>query len=234
MAKVLSDLTLMKKDYSQMIKLNQRLRYIASGYYIDWDGTIFMQSSVPFVEKVVTLHDPESIGMFRGTMIMPNALFEFSKNAKKTKLTIKKEDTMIYLGQEDQQELNHAIHIVCPSFDALYAKNNVVDKMYKRFFSTSSEFVQYPDSDKLDILPDEMVKKMCKAQAVYYEYNGTILTLTKHVMLDIKKEDHLSLQRWGYELIENDQYRVSYILTQETELYTVKTLFNKVQKRRVM
>lgn len=236
MARAITQLDEWKKSYSQLVKINQRLRYVSSGYYMDYDGTIYMKSLVPFLEKLITLHEPEKVEDFFGTMVMPNAFFIFSKNAKKTKLTIQKEEEnhQFLFGQEDNDEWKYELNIVNPVHDITYASHNIIDKMYKRFFITQESepgFTQYPDSDNYEELPDDIVKKLQKSEAVYYECNGTTLTFTKHLFLDIKKDDHLSIARMGYEEIENNQYRVYYRMKHITELYTDITLFNALQKR---
>lgn len=242
MPRELTQLDKWKKSYSQLIKINQKMRYISSGYYIDYDGVIYMESLVPFLETVVTLHEPDKVRDFFGCMVMPNALFDFSKQAKKTKLTIAKEDgddnmgPRFLFGQTDNDTITHVLNIVNPIHDITYASNNLLDKMYKRFFTNSKthpEFTQYSDSETFENLPMEMVKKLYNSEAVYYEYNNTVLTFTKHLILDIKKDDQLAIARMGFEHIEKDQFRVYYRLKHTTDLYTSITLFNVLQRMKV-
>ena len=48
-------------------------------------------------------------------------------------------------------------------------------------------------------------------------------------MLDIKKDDDVSISRTCYQVIEDGKRRVFYTLKQVTDLYTCYTIFNTLQ-----
>ena len=230
--KELTEDDILKKQYSSLVKINQRLKNISEGYYISHDGTIHMKSLVDFIEKIVVLHDVEVIDRFLGSMIMPNAFFNFTKKAKKSKLIITPTNTSYHLGQEDDEELTYTINVVNANkeIDMNYTKANIIPKMYKRFFELESDmYEQFPDKDEFHPLTEEETENIIKANPVYLLFHDHKLTLTKHLCLDIKKGDTLSLARYCRQKLDGKHYRVFYMLKHETELYTDYTIFNTLQ-----
>lgn len=230
--KELTEEELFKKDYSSLVKLNQKLKNVSSAYYISHDGFVYMKSLVPFVEKVIQLHEPQKYFRFAGTMIMPNAFFEFTKKAKKTKLTVTQTENCIYLGQDDNEEVQCKINIVNTNngIDKQYVLTNIQPKMYKRYFKLNEDnIIQYEDSNTEHPLTESEIESLCKANPIFLEFNGTTLTITKQLFLDIKKDDCISISRSHYQKIEDGKLRVFYILKHITDLYTCYTLFNTLQ-----
>ena len=222
----------LKKQYSELVKINQKLKNISSGYYISYDGMIYMKSLVPFVEKFIHLHNPEVINKIYGAMIMPNAFFDFTKKAKKTKLTILETESKIHFGQNDTDELVYTINIVNDDelIDKDYIDAKIKPEMYKRFFELNSDkYIQYEDNNIFHPLTEEEVKSMANASVVYLNFNNTTLTLTKQLFLDIKKTDNFSIRRVCYEDIGKGKARVFYMIKQSTELYDIYTIFNTLQ-----
>lgn len=236
--KELSEFDIMKKEYSNLVKINQKLKNISDGYYISHDGNIFMSSLVSFIEKFIHLHNPDDISHYLGSMIMPNAFFEFTKVAKKTKLTIVPTEKGYHFGQDytDDSEFKYFVNVVNPNkeIDMNYVDANIKPKMYKRFFELSSElYVQYDDNDKFyDLTPHE-VESIVDAKPVYFDFNGTGLILTKQLFLDIKKDDTLSIARLCYQKIGDNEYRVFYMIKHTTDLYDSYTIFNVLQSRMI-
>ena len=208
------------------------MKNISDGYYISHDGMIYMKSLVSFVEKFIHLSKPESINKLYGTMIMPNAFFDFTKNAKKTKLTILETEEKIHLGQVDNSDLQHTLNIVNQDerIDKKFIDVNIKPKMYKRFFDLNSdEYIQYEDNDVFHPLTTEEVESLLKSNVVYLDFNNTTLTLTKQLFLDIKKDDTFSIRRVCYMDIGNGKYRGFYMIQQSTDLYDSNTVFNTLQ-----
>lgn len=233
MAKELTREDLIKKQYSELHKINQRLKNISECYYISYDGTIYMKSSVPFVEKMIHLRYPEKINLFYGAMILPNQFFEYAKKAKKSKMTINQNDTSFEFGQEDDPEIYLGIHIVNMNAnnDEEYRKARVIPKMYKRFFELGGdEYTLYKDCGNFTRLTDEQMDAIVNANPVILLYNNASITLTKHLMLDIKKTDMISISRNCYQRIDPRNCRVFYMLKNETDLYDCYTIFNTLQQ----
>lgn len=232
--KELSEFDIIKKQFSKLEKLNQRLKNITSGYYIAYDGTIYMKSLVGFVEKVLHLTNPEEISRFYGCMILPNTFFEFGKNAKKSKLTINATEKAYYFGQTDDDEITLTINIVNPhiEIDNQYINTSIRPKMYKRFF-------EIPTDDKYHVIDQNEIKfrsfteteveEIANANPLFIKFNNCDLTITKHLMLDIKKTDKLLITQIAFIPIDEHMKRMFYMIEQECELYTVNTIFNTLQ-----
>ena len=228
MAKELTHEQIIKKQYSNLEKLNQRLKNISEAYYIATDGTVYVKSLVPFTEKFIHLACPENVEMFQKALIMPNEFFQFTKNAKKTHLTFFEGENKIVFGQDDKEDVNVTISLL--SDDEESNRNTILPKMYKRFFSLNTpEFVPYEDRGTFIDLPEDSTERLLSACPIYYAWNGTELTFTKHLFLDIKKGDRLSISRNCYLPLENGSILVFYMIKQITELYDCYTLFNVLQ-----
>lgn len=228
--KELTEEDIIKKQYSNLVNLNQRLKNISEGYYIAHDNTVYLKSLVPFIEKFIKLKDDIDYSYIKGSMIMPNAFFEFSKNAKKTKLISLRTENGLHFGQNDNEELQYDINILNSNelIDSEYVNAQIKPKMYKRFFELTSD--KYHQLDRLNIeLSEDDVFDLTKARPVYLNAKGSLITLTKQLFLDIKKDDKISIQRMCYQNIENQQYRVFYMIVQETNLYDCFTIFNTLQ-----
>lgn len=239
MAKEMNNLEdIIKKQYSYLYELNQRLKNICSCYYISHAGYIYLKSLNNFSEILIELRYPENVDRFNGSLILPNAFFDFGKKAKKTKLTITEsledDEFGIRLGQIDDSELNYLVNIVNPDYkkDEKYVQERIVPEMYKRFFKLSDPnfYKQYPSEDIEYIrISDEDYKDMLNAKEKLIPYNGTILIFTKQLFADGKKNDLLEFKKLCYESIEDSLYRVFYILKHECDIYTSYTIFSVPQ-----
>lgn len=232
--KELTEFDIIKKQFSKLEKLNQRLKNIASAYYIAYDGTIYMKSLVNFIEKFVHVANPEEIDRFYGCMIMPNELFEFCKNAKKSKLTINATEKAYYFGQDDNDDVKFTINILNSNkdVDMSYIISSIRPKMYKRFFEIYEKtdmYHIYDDDKEFHPFTEIDVDDIASANPVFIKYNNTDLTITKHLLLDIKKSDKLSIARIAYVLIDGGMKRVFYMIKHECELYDTYTIFNTLQ-----
>lgn len=224
----------LKKQYSNLVKINQRLKNISSGYYLAYDGTIYMNSLVSFVEKFIRLNDSDCISEFLGTEVMPNAFFEFTKVAKKSKLTITETDKGFWLGQNDS-DLTFELPIANSnkSIDTTYCKEIISPAMYKRMWTLDNE-EGYTKSKNLIFqdLPKSCVDDLLSPNPVYVEVTtGNKTLLTKHIFLDLKKNDSLSIAKFGEIPIDKSSQRTFYMVKQETDLYTCYTLFNTLECR---
>lgn len=225
---------ILKKQYSNLVKINQRLKNISSGYYLAYDGTIYMNSLVSFVEKFIHLNDPECISEFLGTEVMPNAFFEFTKIAKKSKLTITETNKGFWFGQNDS-DLTFELPIANSdkSVDTTYCKEVISPAMYKRMWTLENE-EGYTKSKGQDFqeLPKSCVEDLLSPNPVYIEITaGNKTLLTKHILLDLKKDDVLLIAKFGEIPIDKTSQRTFYMLKQITDIYTCYTLFNTLECR---
>lgn len=229
--KPLTEFDILKKQYGKLVDLNDRLKYVCSAYYIGYDGVVYMKSLVGFVEKIARLKDPDSLDRFLGCMIMPNALFEFKKKAKKTKLTIELKDNVYYFGQDNTDELTYELNIVNPNkeCDELFLEERIKPQMYKKFFSmNTNKYIQYPEEDFRMISEDD-VALLVGSNPLFLHYNDTELTITRHLFIDIKKDDGVGIRRLNYQVIENKSKRVCYMIKLITDIYDGYTIFNTLQ-----
>lgn len=229
--KPLTEFDILKKQYSALVNLNDRLKYICSAYYIGYDGVVYLKSLVGFVEKIVRLHDADSLNRFFGCMVMPNALFEFKKKAKKTKLTIELKDNVYYFGQDDNEELAHQLNLVNPNkdYDEMFLEERIKPEMYKKFFSMNTdEYIPYPEEDFL-MLSENDTTTLVESNPLFLHYNETELTITRHLFIDIKKNDLVGIRRLNYQNIENNSKRVCYMIKLITDIYDGYTIFNTLQ-----
>lgn len=239
MKKELSEFEIYKKQYSELQKINQRLKNICSIYYIGHTGGIHMKSLVSFLEKVGTLNDPSKVDRFFGAMILPNEFFEFSKNAKKTKLTIDYSDpSQIVFGQDDNDELKLVVHIVNSDkeIDENYMKAKIDPKMgYKRLneLNDPSKYnwipIKTPDGEVFPPVTsytcsEQDVINLASGLPVFIKDDKVTLTLAKQMFLDIKKTDNIAIKWVCFTVIEKGSYRVFYNIQQDTDIYTCNTL----------
>lgn len=225
-----------KKEYSNLYNLNQRLKNISQCYYIGHDGVILMKSLVPFIETIVHPYDLDSIRSFVGAMILPNKFFEFGKNIKKSLLTIDPYYDRIELGQENKPELKYEINIVNRDSgnDDLYQKNQIRPKMYKRFFELENEeFHPFPDKGEFYNLTREEMDILIEPQPLYLDFQGAVLLLTKNLFLDLKKGDQIGICRMCWiEIPEERKDKVYYMIRHDTDIYTSYTIMAMLRKVR--
>lgn len=217
------------KAYSRLYDLNQRLKNISSIYYFD-DGVVYMKSSVPFVESFLELRYPDHYADFNGGTILPNALFNFGKKAKKSKMIISEvEDKEGHRFNFEEGELNYTLNIIPQTMEDLKKNLN-----YKRIFDIQDESkyeVFESDYYPLDVA---QVEDICNAK--YIEVilpTGDLIPLTKHLMLDIKKGDYIQIAKVARQVInkEKNEYRLFFLINHDTDLYTKYTLFNKISSK---
>lgn len=220
--------------YSKLCNLNQRLKNISECYYIAYDGSLFMKSLIPFMDVFAKLHDPESLKPFHGGMILPNAFFNFSKKAKKKQLTFDEKtdtDTSITFGQANDN-LSYKLNLVNqdPNVDKQFIDDRIIPKMYKRFFELhTSKYTLTKNAPKIE-LPEEDVDKLISASALYVNYEDEELVITKNLLLDLKKGDSVTIEKYCTQMIDDKNMRVIYMLTHTTDIYTSFSIFGLLKK----
>ena len=232
--KELTEAEIHKKEYSVLVNINQRLKNICEGYYISHDHRVYIKSLVPFIETLIILNDEvfNTLSLFKGSMIMPNAFFDFTKRAKKTKLSINPTLQSVYLGQNDTDEIAHKINIVNSDInsDDAFIQTQIIPSMYKRLFALQEDsYIQYDDCETYYTLSDYEIETLLNANPIYLMVHEKPLTLTKQLILDLKKDDQLAIARTCFKEIEDGKKRVFYTLKHITDLYIGYTIFNVLQ-----
>lgn len=214
------------KAYNRLYNLNQRLKNISSIYYFG-DGVIYMKSLVPFVESFLELRYPDHYADFNGGIVLPNALFNFGKNAKKSKMSITEiNDKEGHRFLFEEGEFNYTLNISPQHMEDLKK-----DLKYKRIFDIQDESkydVFESDYYPLDV---SQVDDLCDRQYIEVTLpTGDLIPLTRHLFLDIKKGDYIQIAKVARQTIskEKNEYRLFFLINHDTDLYTKYTLFNKI------
>lgn len=235
MSKILTREDKIKKQYSELVKINQRLKNISMCYYIHHDGTVYIKSLINFTEVLINLRYPEKIDLFHGAMILPNKFFDFTKKAKKTKLVIDEKVDKFIFSQNDDEDLKFDLNIVNksdPNSDAsnTFLQKNIINEMYKRYFELESDkYNHYIDRNNFTFFDEDEIEGLISANPLFLSINNSNITLTKQLFLDIKKGDKIGISRYCYQKINGRNSRVFYMLKHETDLYDSYTIFNTLQ-----
>lgn len=229
MSKVLTREECLKKSYNKLYALNQRLKNISSLYYFG-DGVIYMKSLVPFLESFAELRYPDNYLDFNGGIITPNALFDFGKKVKKSKMHIAEindKDGHRYVF--DEADLQYILNIVPYDLDEL-----------KHYFEYKRIF-EIQDDTKYDVFESDyypldvsQVEDLCDGKFIEVTLpTGDLIPLTKHLFLDIKKGDYIQIARVARQIIdkEKNEYRLFFLISHGTDLYTKYTIFNKISSK---
>jgi hypothetical protein len=228
-AKILSEDDILRKEYSDLVEMNQRLKNICEIYYIGYNGLIYVKSLVQFIEKLLVINDKDFCSKYRGLLCLPNKMFDFKKNAKKSKLIITQTEHNIYLGQSDDPQisltLNRGIRQDDESIshESVFINEKIIPEFYKKYF----EIIRNTDAAGLDFkeLNSELVDELSSSKMVVYSENGMYIPLTKHLFLDIKKGDELDIAKVIYKDKGDKSFgKVYYMIRNTTEYYTAYTL----------
>lgn len=237
--KVLTREESLKKGYRELWNLNQRLKNISKLYYISYDGSIYMKSLLHFVEIHATLRYPEKFEHFKGCVIKPNEFFQFGKALKISKLQVEEimdEDGYHFVfKQSDYPDLSYTMHMTNPmkEMESSYLKEKIIPIFYKRLFEIrdTTKYEQFEES--YFPLDNDQVEDLCDAKPVEFKtpYGDTIF-LTKQLCLDIKKGDFLQIVKTAKQEIPGglNEFRVFFMITHDTDMYSSYTLFNRVKR----
>lgn len=195
--KVLEESDYLKKEYSKLCELNQKLKATCEVYYIGYNGCILMKSLVPFIEKVVFLNDSDYIPRFRGMMILPNKFQAFKADAKKTKLVITNTIDNMYLGQDDNPAVKITLNRVILDtpenieHEKELTKLKIAPEMYSRYF----EILSGVDISQLmfDQFSENDIETLCTPKPITYRRGDLSFVMTKQLFLDLKLEDSISI-----------------------------------------
>lgn len=228
-AKILTREEKLKKAYTDLYKLNQKLKNISSLYYIGEDGNVYMKSLVPFLESFVKLRYPEKYEFFQRGIILPNKFFNFGKKLKKSKLIIREiddEEGKRFGFVED--DTGNAFNLNLLSLDIETIKRKLE---YKRIFELEDKSKYEIFENNIYSLEDEQIENLFDGKYVEATLpTGDLVALTKHLFLDIKKGDTIQISKVARQAIDTKkkEYRVFFLITRNTDLYTSYTIFNKI------
>lgn len=231
--KELSEDQIIKKDYSVLTEMNQRLKNICEIYYISHTGLIYLKSLVPFAEKVILLNDPDMIKTYRGAVCLPNKIFEFKKNAKKSKLVTLQTNNAVEHGQTDS-DLSLRIDIAVRNEPEIVRQENsfiqskIIPMYYTKYFTITSNidtnsltFTRLSDDDVNDIVSSKMVEVIDK---------DLYIPITKHLLLDVKAGDAVYYTKLPYSnrmeptFIEGDPDKTYIMFKNVNQFYTAYTI----------
>lgn len=224
----------MKKSYSDLVELNQYLKNIASVYYIHYDGVIYMKALVEFTDVLVHLNGSLRLEPFYGCMILPNKLFEFKKEAKKSSLVFHEEDPSIIKMEDTKTNISIDINKVNlfdedPEKSMEYVNSRIKPEMYKKFFEIDDEkiYTQHPQKDVFHQLTKQEVYRLYKQEPLYVNlYNEGPILITRNLMLDIKEDDSIWIARRCEIPVDGDAKKVFFMIKHDTNYYTSYTIFN--------
>ena len=182
----------LKSQYSLLKNINQKLKYISDVYYIAFNNKIYMHSNVDFIEKIAMVKDDLNLSSYQGIMYLPNTLFEFTKNAKSTKLITNDLQNSIHLGQNDNDDIFiklNRIYIPNNNISEEDSINlNIIPKMYTKFnnyFNNINELT-------FITLSEEIVYDITKNNIININDSVYNLIISRNLFTSIKKEDKLS------------------------------------------
>ena len=229
--KDMTEFDILKKEYGALVNLNQRLKNVCEIYYIAYSNIIYMKSLVPFIEKIAILNDGDLLNNYKGILYLPNQLFDFTKNAKKTKLTITQTDSTIYLGQNDNDDVAISLKRgISPIKEVIEGEHLFVnDKILPEFYSRYFEIMQNVKADKLEYLAlsESMVEDISSAKFIELYINDNYVPITKQLLLDIKKNDDVFIAEVPIsDVNENKMY---YLLKNVNDIYTSYTLMSCIK-----
>ena len=220
---------LLKTQYKPLVKINQKLKNICDVYYISHKNVIFMHSLVDFVEKIGIVNEDIDISLYKGIMYLPNKFFEFTKEAKITKLTTKETNDTIDLGQTDD-ELSLTLNKLYIPNDNIREDDiinvDIIPQMYSKIDLVLNNmdkclFKSINESAVLDIVKNRIV-------TIFDEEAKILLSLSKNIFPSIKKED--SIQYAVLPIKDENLKNKSYILyreyTEEISIYTLCAYLN--------
>jgi len=215
-----------KIQYKNLEAINKRLKYICDVFYISPHNTIYMHSIIPFIEKIAFINNNVDISEYTDIMYLPNTLFDFTKNAKKTKLSIINESNNIKLGQKDTDlelilnKLNSPSNIT--DIENQNIQKNIIPKMYSKLNLFLNDLYKINSLKFTSITSDE-IELICSNNIINIKEESLILSLTKNLFQSIKKEDNLSYSVLS--IIDEYYKNKKYVLyKKETDIITIYTL----------
>lgn len=219
----------LRKSFSKLYDLNQKLKNISSIYYFG-DGVVYMKSLVPFIESFAELRYPDRYVDFNGGIIMPNELFQFGKRIKKSKVIISEvRDKEGHRYELEEGGYHHTINIV--QFEMEELKNYLG---YKRIFEIQDKKkyeVFESDYFPLDV---SQIEDICKRKYIEVTLpSGDLIPLTRHLFLDIQPTDYIQIARVARQVIDKKkkEYRLFFLIEHSTDLYVKYSIFNKISSR---
>jgi hypothetical protein len=227
------------KEYSKLKDLNQKIKLDADIYYIASSGIIFLKSSVPYIEKLAILHGDFPILMYSGLIINPSILFEFTKDAKKSKIICTNTENKLYYGQNDNSDIHVEINRLCniscneEDKDKIQAEKNheqqiLNETIFPQCYTRMIEIYQtINDSTDEYPLSTDQIESICDGNIIYFECNDFNFTIAKELFPSIKKTDSLAIRKLYYKNKDNPN-KDYFLFKEDSDILTIYTLIAQV------
>lgn len=191
---------ILKTQFNKLKDINQKLKLESDLYYIDRNKMIYLNSLVPFIEKVAILNDDIDIESYDDGLVLPNAFYEFYSKAKKTTMKISKETGQVIFDDKEKSDSYYVLHKVEPEkvpFKNFYTRLDIILHFID---STEDGFIDLDEEDNESII---------NSQPYFMDiYEGNTMVVTKNVFLSIKKGDQVSYKKLGKIIKGKDSYYV--------------------------
>ena len=216
----------LKAQYKTLKEINQRIRYISDVYYMAFNNFIYMHSNVEFLEKVAIIHNTIDISSYQGIMYLPNELFNFTKEAKMTKLITNDLQSSIHLGQIENDEMNIKLNRIYIPNDEVKEEDNInltiIPKMYTKFHHYFNEI----NDLKYELISLNDTESISKNSMVFINTPLCTLSLSKNLFGSLKKENVLSYHMFSSKEDSNKIYVIYKEENEEMNIYTLCAYLN--------
>lgn len=180
------------QEFQILKDINQHMKELCDFYVIS-DGIIYLHSLVDFIEKIAIIQCEEPLTIFNHLAILPNQLFDFTKKARKTRLTILETDDSIILGDTEDHELSIKINRMLPASETSNPNNGILISDYINKQVITNIYHKYDllskyDSCNYSPLSENMIEDLVGSKVIDININNFHFTLTRNLFLSLKKD----------------------------------------------
>lgn len=215
-------------QYKNIHEINQRLKQESSLYIIlPIDGSIYIESLIPFIHKFGYINKNCQLDKYMNYGYLPNKFFEFTKNAKRTKLIYRETKDHLYLGQDDNNEIELCLDKIIKNDiskgEVRLAYERIVDEIYKDKRMLIEYTMDENEKMKFMYLSEDQIADIIKSKVIELEILNSKIIFTKQLFPSLKKTDKL-----GYAILpqtdEQNPNKIYVVFKEENNLYTLFTL----------
>jgi hypothetical protein len=185
-----------------------------------------MHSNVEFIEKIAIIHNSLDISSYQGIMYLPNELFNFTKEARVTKLIANDLQSSVHLGQVENDDINIKLNRIYIPNDEIKEKDsinlNIIPKMYTKFHH---HFNSINDLQYESISTDDTMS-IVKNGIVIINTALCALSLSKNLFGSLRKDDVLSYHIFPSTEEGNKVYAIYKEENEEMTIYTLCAYLN--------
>lgn len=191
-------------EFKTFYEYNQHLKYMSDLYYICTDGiTVYVHSPISHLNKMVMLKTPLSV--YRETLVLPSASFQFMKDLRKTKMD---GERVHVLDEGSGEYLHDAIRLYTlkenretyfdlpiRSIKSVEELNSDDDPFYKRF----DLFEKYWD-DHFQLLDSNLTEDIIDGKVIHInlidpsDNSKLFIELHKSILQNIKKDETIGFR----------------------------------------